>query len=130
MKNGQRPQGSGESSTSIQLVRRSEKSAPEYVLPPKYGPGVAVHPALRLGDLGSCHFVEAGTLWEEAADNPVHVLVAPPLGGAVWVVVVYSGPRRPAAEGPLHSGAVLEFAAVVHGDTPEDLPEVLPHPPF
>lgn len=78
MKNGQRP---------TRLWRKFRWCSVSQVFleqrpggpPPKYGPGVVVHPVLRLGDLGRCYFVEAGTLWEEASDDPVHVLVAPSL---------------------------------------------------
>lgn len=59
--------------------------------------------------------------------NPVHVFIAAPLIGRIWVAIKNLCARFPGPLGSLHPLAVLELAPIIHGDGPENLPEFCPH---
>ena len=73
------------------------------------------------------YIVKVGPLWEKPSYDPVHVLIGSPLIGRIWVAIKNLRARFPGPLGSLHPLAVLELAAVVHGDGAENLPEIYPH---
>ena len=86
---------------------------------------VAVHPVLCASDFLCRDLREVATLREEPAENPVEVLVGPPLICSVLVGEEEPCPRQAVYAVPLDSLDVHELAALVEGQGDENPAELL-----
>lgn len=93
--------------------------------PPQQLAGVVVHPPLCRPHLLRLYGVKAGALGEKPSNQSVHVLIGPPLKGAVWVAEKHNGPLALAPVGGLDALEVLKLTAIVHRDALEQLIEQL-----